>query len=223
MNTSLLFGQLRERWRPIFAVHLFFTLLGVAILTPMLGLLLQGVLAMSGTSAVVDQDIAHLLLSPPGMAAAVVLVSVLLAIAGLELGALQAIAQASQHQRHLPAMAAARYSLGHALPLLRLTLGLTVRVLAYLLPYLAIVVTLAWTQLTEFDINYYLAERPSEFLVVVAIAVLLGLPLIWLLGRRLLGWSLVLPLLMFGASSPAQALAASETISGLIKLRHRKT
>lgn len=212
MNPSTLFGQLRSRWRPILLVHLLFTLGGLAILTPLFGILLQGALALSGTAAVADQDIARLLLSPYGMIAAILLVSILLAITGLELGALQAIAQVSRYQRYIPAMAAARYALGHALPLLRMTIGLTLRVLVYLLPYLAVVGFVAWLQLTEHDINYYLAEHPPEFLVVVAAAVILGIPLLWVLGRRLLGWSLVLPLVIFGHVAPERAFAASESL-----------
>ena len=212
MGIVNLFTQLRSYWRPLIAVHLLFTLLGVAVLSPLFGLLLQGTLALTGSAAVVDQDIARLLLSPLGMVAAIVLLAVLLAIAGLELGALQAIAQASRHGKHIPAPTAARYALGHTVPLLRLTLGLTLRVLAYLLPYLAAVALAAWLLLTEHDINYYLAQRPPEFFVAVAAAVILALPLLWLLGRRLLGWSLALPLVLFTNTSPKQAFATSEAL-----------
>jgi glycerophosphoryl diester phosphodiesterase len=95
---------------------------------------------------------------------------------------------------------------------LRLTLGLTLRVLTYLLPFLVTVGLIAWTQLTEHDINYYLSERPPEFLAVVAVAATLGIVLVWLLGRRLLGWSLALPLVMFGNVETRQAFATSETL-----------
>jgi glycerophosphoryl diester phosphodiesterase len=212
MGIATLFAQLRRYWRPLISVHLLFTLLGVAVLSPLFGLLLQGTLALTGSAAVVDQEIARLLLSPFGMLAGVALLAVLLAIAGLEMGALQAIAQASRHGKHLPALAAARYALGHAVPLLRLTLGLTLRVLAYLLPYLAAVALVAWLLLTEHDINYYLAQRPPAFVAAVAVAVVLAVPLLWLLGRRLLGWSLVLPLVLFANTRPEQAFATSETL-----------
>lgn len=212
MNPSLLFARLRSNWRSLLAVHLLFALLRAAIMMPLFGLLLQGVLALSGSAAVVDQGIARLLLSPLGMAGGVGLLALLLAITGLELGALQAIAQASLRQQRISPVAAARYALGYALPLLRLTFGLTLRVLAYLAPYLALVALVAWSQLKEHDINYYLAQRPAEFLVVLAIAAIAGLVLAWLLGRRLLGWSLVLPLVVLGQARPGVAFQLSEKL-----------
>src|SRR5210317_1985657 len=99
MNIATLFAQLRSSWRPILVIHFLFTLGGAVIVTPLFALLLQGTLALSGNAAVMDQDIAFLLLSPLGLMAGILLFSVLLAIAGLELGALQAVAQASCAQQ----------------------------------------------------------------------------------------------------------------------------
>jgi glycerophosphoryl diester phosphodiesterase len=211
MGISSLFSALRTYWRPIFMIHLVFTLLGAAVITLLLGIVLQGALSLSGSVAVVDQDIARLLLSPLGMVGAVLMVALLLAIFALELGALQVIAQASLLERPVSAMIAVRFALAHALPLFRMTLGLTLRVLAYILPYLGIVALVAWSQLTDHDINYYLAEKPSEFLIVVAVAATLAIPLLWLLARRLLDWCLVLPLVMFENGGAGQVFAASKS------------
>ena len=211
ISTARLLRQLHSYWRPILLVHVIFTLLGFAILTPLFGLLLQGTLAMSGSAAVVDQDIARLLLSPLGMLAGVVLAAILMAITGLELGALQAIAQASKSQHHISAAAAVRCAFGHAFSLLRLTIGLTLRLIAFLLPYLAIVAWAIWANLSEHDINYYLSERPPEFVVVAGLVVGLGIIVAALVGRSLLGWSLALPLVMFDKVKPGQAFKVSES------------
>lgn len=212
MKITVLLSQLRASWRPLLTLHLMFTLLGAAILTPLFGLLLQGALALSGSAAVVDQDIARLVLSPLGMVGAVLLVSVFLAIAALELGALQVVAQASRSGRHVTAATAAHFALTRALPLLQTTLRLTLYVLAYLLPYLSVVAVIAWTQLSDHDINYYLAEKPPAFLYVVASAVALAIPLIWLLGRRLISWCLVLPIVLFSKTPTARAFPVSESL-----------
>ncbi|MEH6587148.1 MAG: glycerophosphodiester phosphodiesterase [Halioglobus sp.] len=211
MQITTLIARLQKSWRTLVTVHLMLTLLGAAILTPLFGLLLQGALALSGSSAVVDQDIARLVLSPLGMLAAVLLVAVFLAIAGLELGALQVVAQGERSGRRVTAATAVRFALTRALTLLHITLRLTLYVLAYLLPYLAIVAAIAWTQLTDYDINYYLTERPPAFLLVVASALILALPLVWLLGRRLIGWSLVMPIALFTDTSATNAFALSES------------
>ena len=212
MNISTLFAQLRSSWRPILVIHFLFTLGGAVILTPLFALLLQGTLALSGNAAVMDQDIAFLLLSPLGLMTGILLFSVLLAIAGLELGALQVVAQASCAQQQLTALPAARFALAHALLLLRLTIGLTLRLLAYLVPFLGVAGLVAWQLLGAHDINFYLSEHPPEFMIAVAVATVLGAVLTWYLGRRLLGWSMALPLVLFAGVKPEQAFAASEDL-----------
>ena len=64
---------LRPIWRRLLTVHVAFTLLAFAAITPLFGLLLRGLLALSGNAAVADQDIALLLLSPLGLAGGVLL------------------------------------------------------------------------------------------------------------------------------------------------------
>ncbi len=66
-DTGTMRQQLRAHWRTYVVVHLMFSILGVTLLTPLTGLLMQGLLALSGNPAVADQDIAWLLLSPLGM------------------------------------------------------------------------------------------------------------------------------------------------------------
>lgn len=210
MKIKAILAQLRGNWRALLILHLILTVLGVAILAPLFGLLLQGALALSGSAAVVDQDIARLILSPLGLVGAILLVAVFLALASLELGAFQAVAQANSSGRHITAATAARFTLSRAQPLFQITLRLTLYVLAYLLPYLAAVAVIAWTQFTAHDINYYLAEKPTEFLIVAAGAIALAIPLVWLLGRRLISWCLVLPIALFTNISPTKAFAKSE-------------
>ena len=95
--------------------------------------------------------------------------------------------------------------------MLRLTIGLTLRLIAFLLPYLAIVAWAIWANLSEHDINYYLSERPPEFVVVAGLVVGLGIIVAALVGRSLLGWSLALPLVMFDKVKPGQAFKVSES------------
>lgn len=210
MELSTLLGHLRSYWRPFLVVHLLFTLLGITLLTPLLGAIVQGLVTLSGAAAVSDQDIALLLLSPLGIVSAVFLVALFLAIAGLEIAALQTVAQAARHSLKITALQAAAYSLQHAAAVLRLTLGLTLRVLVYLIPYLTVVGVLAWFLLTEHDINYYLSQRPPEYQYALAFTGLFTLVLAWVLGRRLLAWSLALPLVLFAGTRPKDAFGESE-------------
>ena len=91
------FYFLRAHWLSLLQVHLIFNLLGIVILGPLFGLLLQLLVGLSGNAAVADQEIARLLLSPLGLAFAVLLAGIALAIAAMEMGAMLVIAQAAHH------------------------------------------------------------------------------------------------------------------------------
>lgn len=207
-----LIQPLRQRWRGFLLVHALFSALGIILLTPLFGLLLQGLVSLSGEPAVADQDIARLLLSPAGMLGGVLVFSVLLAITGLELGALQRVSAAALRGTTTQPLQAVGFALYRAPALLRLTLWLTLRVLAYLLPYLAVIGAIAWFLLTDYDINYYLSQRPPAFYYALAAAAPPTIALLLLLGRRLLDWSLALPLTLFANTSPRQAFGESERL-----------
>jgi glycerophosphoryl diester phosphodiesterase len=201
-------------WRSIFLVHLLFTLLSIALLTPLVAGLVQALLAFSGSVAVSDQDIAWLLLTPFGMGAAVFVVSLFLAIMGLEMGAMLLLVASARHRDVVVSpWEAMRYGLRHALPMLRLTLGLSLRVLAILMPFLLSAAAVGWWLLTEHDINYYLSEKPPQFLLAIAIGGLLALALFLVLGRQFLRWSLALPLTVFADVPGGEAFSRSSELT----------
>jgi glycerophosphoryl diester phosphodiesterase len=120
------------------------------------------------------------------------------------------LALAAREQRGVAVFAAARYALLQVVPLLALTALFTLRVLVYLLPYLFALGAAAWFLISDYDINYYLSQRPPEFLAALGLAAALSALLAWLLLPRLLGWCLVMPLVLFEQVSPAAAFAESE-------------
>ena len=66
----------------------------------------------------------------------------------------------------------------------------------------------AWWLLRDHDINYYLANRPPEFLAAAAAIGLIVAGLLALLIPRLVSWSLVLPLVLFeGLASGCRVIA----------------
>ena len=65
------------------------------------------------------------------------------------------------------------------------------------------------TLLTEFDINFYLTQKPTEFKVAIGIAVVVGIGLAVVLLRLATSWFYALPLVVFEGVSPKQALQVS--------------
>lgn len=210
MKLSDTVAQLRASGSQLFIIHLYFSLLGIVVLTPLFALVVQTLVELSGSSAVADQDIARLILSPAGMAGLVFLLGLFLAILSLEAAAMHALVSARRHGLHPTPWQCVVHVLRHCPRLLLTTTMLVARVLLYLLPYLAVVAAIAWWLLAAHDINYYLSQKPAEFYYAIGLAALPTILFLWLLGRRLLGWSLILPLVMFNIASPADSFAASE-------------
>jgi len=204
---------MRHNWKALLQVHLIFSLLGTVILGPLFGLLLQFVIEFSGYPAASDQDIALLLLTPLGMVSALLLASAFLAISVVEIGALMAIAVASQYSISSTPVTASRYAFTHIVGLLRLTLQLTLKVLQFTIPLLLIVGLIFWIWFSESDINYYLSHRPPEFMVAVAVVFLLALTVLGLIGHKLLRWCLALPLVLFGNQPSGSAMRKSEQLT----------
>ena len=204
---------LRRHWPAFLATHVAFAALGFAVLTPLVGLAIRLLLALGGRDVVADQDIVWFLLSPLGLVSLVAVAALIIAIVALELAALMTITAGHMHGRRVGAIVAVRFAASRALPVLRLAARVVARMLLILAPFLAVAAVAAWLLLTEYDINYYLSARPTEFIVVLGIVALLTLAAGGLLAYRLVAWSLAMPLVLFSGASVPQALARSATMT----------
>jgi glycerophosphoryl diester phosphodiesterase len=98
----------------------------------------------------------------------------------------------------------------HVVSILWLTLGLFVRVLVLSAPFVIAIGVTCWVLLREHDINYYLNARPSIFITTCVIAAALAVALVMVLVRKLAGWVLILPLVVFEGIRPWHAFAESD-------------
>ena len=201
--------------RPFLAVHVAYTVLALALLTPLTGLLVRTLLGLGGNAAVADQDIAWFLLSPLGMVSLVLVAGLIVAIIVVEQSAMMGIAAAAG-EGHRPDWAGAlKFALSRAPVVLDFGWRLVVRVLLIVLPFLAVGAVAAWLLITDHDINFYLASRPPEFIATLAIAALLVLVMAVILFSRLADWSLALPLILFAGASAREAFSQSrERLAG---------
>ena len=79
-------------------------------------------------------------------------------------------------------------------------------------PFLAVGAGTAWLLITDHDINYYLSERPPAFWLAALVIAGLLLAMLALVVRKLIGWSLALPLILFGDVSPRRSFLESERL-----------
>ena len=205
-------GILRKGIGQIFTTHLAYIALGVILFTPLVGMLGHLLLRLSGKSALSDLDIAYFLLSPPGMAALIVMAALLIAILAFEQASMMAISAGAVRGLHIGALQALHYTARRAARIFRFTTHLVARLLIITLPFLAAGGAIAWLLLTEYDINYYLSEKPPVFLIAVALIAVLLLTMLVVLVRKLLGWSLALPLVLFTDTSPARSFVESNNL-----------
>jgi len=202
-------GDLLWCWRRILIAGLVYKLLAFVVLVPVVSGLLRVFVGFSGSEVLADQDIVLFVLSPFGIFALIAVGAVSLAVVALDQAVLLAIGLGAVHRAQVDALSAVRFAMRRALPLIGLGLRVLAPCLLIAAPFVALGALVYLLLLTRHDINYYLAEQPPVFLFAAgAVAMLLAVGGA-LIVRRLLGWALALPILLFEGASAAEALLAS--------------
>ena len=197
----------------IFTTHLAYVALGVALFTPLMGIIGQFLLGLSGQSLLSDLDIVYFFLTPIGMVALILFAALLITILVFELASLMAISAGSIQGLHIGIMSSLYFTARQSKRIFLLAIRLVLRVLVIVLPFLTVGIAIAWFLITDYDINYYLTEKPPVFLVTIVVNGLLLLAMSALLIRKLLTWSLALPLILFTDVSPARSFVESDNLT----------
>jgi len=198
-----------DSWTHFLAIHLAVSALVFTILTPATTGLLRLAVALSGSAALSDQDILFFVLSPFGFICALLLGSIFSILIFLEHGALLVAARAAQSSQAVSVKEGLWFLAGRTVPLFRLALQVLLRVLLNLLPFLLLLLLLYRLLLSDYDINYYLSEKPAEWQLAIALGGLVAMACAINLLRLFINWVFCLPLLLFSDRSPVQALADS--------------
>lgn len=196
-----------QSWPRFLVIHLVVNVLTVALLLPLASLLLRAAIALSGDSALSDQDIFFFFLSPTGILSSITLASLYAIIAILEYAALMTVAWPGGASRSVAQVLS--FLAAQAARLVRLAALMILRVLLTSLPYLALLALLYHLLLSEHDINYYLSAKPPEWKRALMLGALVGSGWAFHLLRLFINWSFSLPLLLFSKVSPLRALSMS--------------
>jgi glycerophosphoryl diester phosphodiesterase len=203
-------ADLRRSFRALVLTDLVYKAIAIAALSPLTLLLLRWALSRSGAQVVTDVEIATFFLtSGPGLLALVLGSALVAAITAVELSCVMAVAQAAAHGRAMTVRAALAFGAGRAVPVLRLTLNMVVRLILAVLPFALAIGLVYVALLRDHDINFYLARRPPEFLIAAGLAAIALAGLLVVLVRIAGRWALALPLVLFEDISPRRALAES--------------
>jgi glycerophosphoryl diester phosphodiesterase len=197
-------------WRTFAGVEMFVTALGFIVVTPMTEALLRLLVLRSGSSALSDVDIAlFLFTTKSGLAALLLLLTTSAGIAIFGQGCLMTVSFGRARGIRMSVRDAIMQGASRVISILWLTLGLFLRLFLFAAPFVAGIAATYWLLLREHDINYYLHARPAAFIAACAIVAMLVLSLGILLARKLSGWVLILPLIVFERMRPRRAFAES--------------
>jgi glycerophosphoryl diester phosphodiesterase len=202
-------ADFRSQWRVALAFHLLMQLLGVALFTPMVSWVGRQIVLASGEPIISNFDIAAFVLSPAGLAFAVVIAALSVSLLLAEMAGQSWIAGQAIAAHRATVWSAVAFVLRLLPRLILLSARVFLRLLLLALPFLAATAVIWFTMLAGHDINYYLAEHPPEWqrakLIAVALVATYGLLAAWQLAR----WLYAVPDLVFAGVSPARALADS--------------
>lgn len=209
-------GLIKELWharRQILMLHIGMTLIAAAVIGPISHLVLRLAIRLSGAPALTDQDIARFLLSPIGFTGLLIAGAVALTAAVLETAVILWALRLRDQGQPAPLTHVFPAVLKRLPQLLLLAVQLLLRLLLILLPGTILLLLIARWQLGAYDINYYLSNRPSEFLLVLALATPVVIVTAVVLIRLASGWIFTLPLVLFHEDRPRQAFAESARLS----------
>jgi glycerophosphoryl diester phosphodiesterase len=196
----------RRTWPQLLLVTLATRIAVTLLMLPGAALLLRFFIARQGRAALSDQEILFFFLTPGGFVALVVVGGVLAGISLVEQAGLMTVGIGAAENRRVTWNSALLYVSRELPAILVLGSHLLIRVLALGGPILALVGGVYWAFLRHHDINYYLLNRPPEFMWAAGISAVLVAGLAVLLTVKVISWLLALPAVLFEDLSPLAAI-----------------
>ena len=206
-------GIVGSRKQVFTLIHLFYTFLGILIFLPLMGIFGQFMLQLSGNNVLSDMQIASFIFSPLGFAAFIIIFSFMITITIFDQASMQAVTVAQLKKRHVSSLSSIAFALKHTQRLFFFSAQLILRLLLVMLPFLALAGFVAYLFISEHDINYYLTQHPPEFLKVLGINAVILLIMAVLVVKKLLSWSLALPLMLFSDVRATEAFKESQDLT----------
>ena len=169
-------------------------------------------LSFSNQSALTDQDIVRFLLTPVGALSGLIVVSLLIVSMVLDVAVMTALLQSGTLKPVRSLQLAAHFAL-QALPtMLRFAFAFLFRIVMISAPFMIVSGLIAAVLLQDFDINYYLTNRPPGFLAAIGLVSGIILILAVLILQRLISWAIALHLVVFSATPVSESFSRSANL-----------
>jgi glycerophosphoryl diester phosphodiesterase len=223
MNDNLTVSALgRYVWRDFvrarYALYLYeisFKLLEAWLLVPAIAVVLAVILSQSGHVAVSNLDILDFLLTPLGLLYAALFGVVAVALLLFEQAGVMVLVALCGSSKRPPFKQMLRSAFGKLLRIIQLGAIEAALLALALVPFALAAFATYRILLSEFDVYFYLKERPPAFWLAAAIGGVLLLAALALTTALYVRWALALPILVFENQFSRAALrASSERVRG---------
>lgn len=196
-------------WPQLVLIDLLAKILTVVAVAPLVSLLLELFLMTTDDGVLSDTDIVVFALHPIGLTAIGIVGAVSLGVWFAEQGVIMTVGLGAVEDRQATWLEGVHYVFRYATHLVRLAGHIIARLLLVAAPFLAAMGGVYFLFLGKHDINFYLADTPTEFWWAVGLTGLLltGLGIIVL--KNVASWILTIPLVLFDARNGKQALGES--------------
>ncbi len=209
-TAAKILATLRRFFIPLILTSLFYRVIAITILTPLVSAYAGLFFAGSGRLVIANEEIAEFFLQPIGFFALLVIAACSLTLAALEQACLMALlTQKDAAGAVSRVIQAFRFASKQILGIHKIALRIVLRVIATSAPFLIVAVVVYIALLREHDINYYLTSKPAEFKLALIVGMLLTAGLGITLIRYAVRVVFSLPILMFEARKPSEALRES--------------
>ena len=199
----------RLAWKTLAITDIVYKIIAFLILTSIVGIAFRTMLSLSGRTVLADEDILYFLMEPVGLLSVVIVGALWLGIFALEQAALMGVLRAAAQGHRLSYIGALQFALVNSRAVLYLAARLVSIMLLVTAPFLAAAGFIYLTLLTEYDINFYLTERPPVFILAVSLGVLITITVTSVILRLFSNWFFALPVLLFENAKISTALSFS--------------
>jgi glycerophosphoryl diester phosphodiesterase len=204
-----IFDMLRRSFWPLFLTSIFYRVIAFTLLAPLVSGIARLLFKGSGRLVVANAEIAAFFLEPIGFFALIVIAACSLTLIALEQACLMALLFEADTGNIHRVWSAVRHALTRPTRILELAARIVIHVLLYSTPFVIGTGLLYYALLTAHDINYYLTVQPPEFQFAIIGGLLLALGLVVTLIRYAVRVVFSLPILLFEAKKPTEALRES--------------
>jgi glycerophosphoryl diester phosphodiesterase len=197
--------DLGNTWKQLLITDLAFKVVMFALLAPLGGLVVRGILFLQGTTVIADKDILFLAFTPLGLMGFVLIGAVALVMVALELACLMVIGFGEVTGHKVGFVDVPSYVGRVVISIGRLAVRVIGGVLVRGAPFVAVGALVCLALLTEFDINFYLAERPPALWLALGLLAAIAVGMLCFIVPTLVSWLLALPLVLF-ERTPSRAV-----------------